>query len=94
MATTTIRLPEDLKDRVTAAARRSGKTAHAFIIEAITEKTAQEALRADFHADAEERYAGIVASGETIAWDEMRHYLEGRLAGKSVARPAARKLAR
>ena len=94
MSTTTIRLPEDLKARVAAAAKRSGTTAHAFIIEAIVEKTEQDSLRADFDAIAEDRYAVIVASGKTIPWEEMRGYLEDRLAGKVVKRPVARKLAR
>ena len=94
MSTTTIRLPEDLKARVAAAAKRSGTTAHAFIIEAIVEKTEQDNLRVDFDVVAEDRYAGIVASGKTIPWEEMRGYLQDRLAGKAVKRPAARKLAR
>ena len=34
MPTTTIRLPEDLKARVTAAAKRAGTTIHGFILEA------------------------------------------------------------
>lgn len=94
MSTTTIRLPEDLKARVAAAAKRSGMTAHGFIIEAIMEKTRQDDLRADFDAVAEDRYAHIVASGKTISWEEMRGYLQDRLAGKVVKHPAARKLAR
>lgn len=94
MPTTTIRLPEDLKARVAAAAKRAGMTAHGFILEAIAEKTEQENLRADFDAVAEDRYARIVASGKTIPWEEMRGYLEERLAGKAAKRPAARKLAR
>ncbi len=94
MTTTTIRLPEDLKARVTAAAKRAGTTAHGFILEAIAEKAAQEELRADFDAAAEERYARIVATGKTIPWQEMRGYLEERLAGKTARRPVARKLAR
>ncbi|MCF8151787.1 MAG: CopG family transcriptional regulator [Burkholderiaceae bacterium] len=94
MTTTTIRLPEDLKARVAAAAKRAGTTAHGFILEAIAEKAAQEELRADFDAAAEERYAGIVASGKTIPWQKMRAYLEDRIAGKAARRPAARKLAR
>ncbi len=94
MTTTTIRLPEDLKARVAAAAKRAGTTAHGFILEAIAEKAAQAELRADLDAAAEERYAGIVASGKTIPWQEMRGYLEDRLAGKAARRPAARKLAR
>lgn len=94
MPTTTIRLPEDLKARIAAAAKRSGTTAHAFIIDAIIEKTEQDDLRAGFDAVAEDRYAGIIESGKTISWDEMRGYLKDRLAGKAVKRPAARKLAR
>lgn len=94
MPTTTIRLPEDLKARVAAAARRSGTTAHAFIIEAIVEKTEQGDLRAHFDAVAEDRYAQIVASGKTVSWEQMRGYLQDRLAGKVAKRPVARKLAR
>ncbi|MCO5098448.1 MAG: DUF6290 family protein [Rhodocyclaceae bacterium] len=94
MSTTTIRLPEDLKARVAAAAKRSGTTSHSFILEAIAEKAEQDERRADFNKVAEERYARIVASGKTIPWDEMRGYLEDRLAGKAAKRPAARKLAR
>lgn len=94
MSTTTIRLPEDLKTRVAAAAKRSGTTTHGFILQAIAEKAGQDDLRADFDAVAEDRYARIVASGKTIPWQEMRGYLEERLAGKTVKRPVARKLAR
>ena len=94
MSTTTIRLPEDLKARVAVAAKRAGTSAHGFILAAIAEKTEQEDLRADFDAVAEDRYARIASSGETIPWQEMRGYLEERLAGKKVKRPVARKLAR
>jgi predicted transcriptional regulator len=94
MSTTTIRLPDDLKVRIAAAAKQSGTTTHAFILEAIAEKAEQAERRADFDAVAEARYAGIVASGKTIPWQEMRGYLEARVAGKAATRPAARKLAR
>ena len=75
MSTTTIRLPEDLKARVAAAAERAGTTSHNFILEAIAEKAEQEERRADFDEIAEKRYAQIVASGKTIPWSEMRKYL-------------------
>lgn len=94
MPTTTIRLPEDLKASVAAAAERMGKTSHNFILEAIAEKVEQEQQRSDFDDVAEKRFAGIVASGKTIAWNDMRIYLENRLAGRPARRPAARKLAR
>ena len=94
MSTTTIRLPADLKARVVAAAKRAGTSTHGFILEAIAEKTAQEGQRADFDTVAEERYARIASSGKTVPWQEMRGYLEDRLADKKVKRPVARKLAR
>ncbi len=93
MPTTTIRLPEDLKSRIADAAERAGTTAHSFILEAIAEKVNQDERRNEFHELAEQRYATIVATGKTIPWDQMRSYLEDRLAGKTVTRPIARKLA-
>ena len=94
MSTTTIRLPDDLKARVADVAKRVGTTTHGFILEAIAEKTQNAERRADFESVAEQRYAQIVASGKALSWNEMRKYLEGRVAGKAPKRPAARKLAR
>jgi len=93
VSTTTIRLPEDLKARVQEAADRAGMTAHGFILEAIAEKTGQEERRNDFHDTANSRYAGILASGKTIPWTEMRRYLEARVEGRKTSRPSAKKLA-
>lgn len=94
MPTTTIRLPEELKNRVARAASRAGTSIHAFIVEAIAEKADEEDRRNEFHEEAERRYAEIVASGKTVPWSEMRSYLEHRVAGKNPPRPEGRKLAR
>ncbi len=94
MTTTTIRLSPDLKARVAAAAEKAGTTPHNFILEAISARAEQTERRGDFHDSADARYDGIVASGKTVPWSEMRAYLEGRIAGRKPRRPAARKLAR
>jgi predicted transcriptional regulator len=94
MSTTTIRLPEELKIRVAAAAERAGTTAHSFILEAIAEKADQEERRSALVDLAEQRYATIAATGKTIPWDHMRKFLVDRLANKSSPRPKSRKLAR
>jgi uncharacterized protein (DUF1778 family) len=94
MSTTTIRLPQKLKERIARAAERAGTSAHSFILEAIVEKAEQEELRAEFQDTAERRYAKIVASGKTVPWNEMRRYLERRVTGKKIARPKPRTLAR
>ena len=94
MSTTTIRLPDDLKARIAAAAKRAGTTTHSFILEAIAEKADEAERRSDFNDNADRRYAQIVATGKTIAWADMRRYLEGRIAGKTGKPPVPRKLAR
>ncbi|MTI73187.1 MAG: ribbon-helix-helix protein, CopG family [Stenotrophomonas sp.] len=88
MGTPTIRLADELKARVAEMAKETGMTPHGFILEAIAEKAALAERRADFEAEAERRHAGIAASGKTIPWNEMRSYLERRVAGQT-----ARKLA-
>ncbi|MBL0163655.1 MAG: hypothetical protein IPP82_08445 [Xanthomonadales bacterium] len=58
------------------------------------EKSGLDECSADFYAVAEKRYAAFVESGETISWNDMRAYLERRIAGKPARRPVARKLAK
>ena len=41
MSTTTIRLPDDLKEKVARAAKRAGTTSHNFIFEANAEKASK-----------------------------------------------------
>ena len=94
MSTTTIRLPQDLKDRVARAAERAGTTAHSFILEAIAEKADLEERRSEFQDTAEQRYAEIVASGKTVPWADMRRYLQRRLSGTKAVLPKARTPAR
>ena len=93
MSTTTIRLPEHLKTRIAQAAEHAGKSSHAFILEAITEKTDLQEKQSDFNATADRRYARIVKSGKTVPWDETARYLEQRLTREPAGRPKARKLA-
>jgi len=94
MSTTTIRLSDELKARVTEAARRAGTTAHGFILEAIAEKTALDERHADFRVEAENRYARIVDTGESIDWDDMRNYLKAKASNKDVSLPKSRKFVR
>lgn len=50
-----------------------------------------EELRAEFDVEADERFAKVLSSGETIRWSDMRQYLSDRLAGKNVPSPVAKK---
>ena len=90
VSTTTIRIEDDLKARVTAAAEREGKTTHAFIVDAITQTVEQAELDDEFHRIADERWARVLATGKTVAWDEAREYVDARLRGEPPRKPVAR----
>ena len=91
MSTTSLRLTDELKARLTRAAEQEGTSAHNFILEAIAEKADAAERRADFYAEANRRYAEFLETGESIPWEEVRRYLMGRIHGKSMPRPVARK---
>lgn len=88
--TTTIRIDDELKARVAAAAERAGKTAHAFILDAIARTVEQVELDEAFHRIADERWATILATGKTVPWDDAKAWLEARSRGERPRRPAAR----
>jgi len=94
MSTTTIRLDEQLKARLASAAERAGTTAHAFILAAIEQTVEQSELEEAFHRVAERRWAALLASGKSIAWDEASAYIAARARGERPRKPAARQLKR
>lgn len=101
MSTTTVRIEPVLRQRIARAAEREGKTAHAFIVEAVAERTAQAEAREQFFSEAERRYAKFLAGGESLEWASVRARVLAKaastpLAGKVEAskKPASRRPAR
>ena len=88
MTTTTIRIENELKSRVASAASRAGKSAHAFILDAIAETVERVEANDAFHRLADERWADIMATGETVNWDDTKAWLEARSRGEHPPRPA------
>ena len=90
MSTTTIRIEDELKARVAAAAERTGKTAHAFIVDAIAQIVEQAELDDDFHRVADERWVKVLSAGKTVPWDDAKAYLKReRAASAPVSQPPA-----
>lgn len=75
MQTTTIRLDDTMKERIAAAAAHAGKSAHAFILYAISQTVEQVELDSEFNEIADQRWMGILASGKTISWEDAKAYL-------------------
>ena len=94
MSTTTIRIEDELKARIATAAERAGKTAHAFILDAIARTVEQVERDDDFHRVADQRWAKILATGKTVPWDDVKSYVDARAHGKNPRKPTARKLGR
>ncbi len=82
MSTTTIRLSDELKARISHAAERAGTTSHSFILGAIEEKVGEAERQREFLDEAERRWQAFVADGQVLAWEDMRDYLERRARGE------------
>ena len=94
MSTTTIRLEEELKTRIASAAARAGKSSHAYIVDALAETVERSEMDETLHRIADERWATLQRTGESVGWDDAKAYLQARAAGRKAPRPRARKPAR
>jgi predicted transcriptional regulator len=92
MATTTLRIPEDLKIRVTAAAESAGVSPHGFMLKAIEALTAEAEEHAAFERLAEQRWKEFQRSGEYYTLDDVRGYMLALARGETAARPPLHKL--
>lgn len=85
---TTLKLPDELKSRIAAAAREAGKTPHAFMIDALTAQTEQAELRRSFIADALDAEREFAENGEAYDAEAAFGWLRAKLAGENPAKPA------
>lgn len=90
MSTTSLKLPEDVKQLTVAAAKHQGTTPHAFMVDAIRAAAMAAEKRAGFVLDALEARAEAVKSGKGYAAAEVHAYVRTRAQGKRVSRPRAR----
>ena len=91
MPTTTIRLEDELKARIAAAAARSGRSPHAFILDALSDMVERSELDEELHRIADKRWAALQRTGESVAWEDAAAYLKARAAGQKPRRPLARR---
>ena len=84
MSTTTIRIDDKLKARVAAAAQHAGKTAHAFILDAISQTVEQVELDNAFNTIANQRWVSIQSGGKTVQWEAAKVYLAARVRNEPV----------
>lgn len=90
MATTSLKLSDDLKQRAIGAAEKQGISPHAFMVQAIEQAATAAELRASFVADALTARERMLAGGTGYAAEDVHRYLKARIEGKPVARPKAK----
>ncbi len=91
MNPTTVKLTDDLKERITPLARAAGQTPHAWMIAALERQAALAELREQFFAEAEASAAAVDNGGALYAAEDVHAYIAARAAsiaaGKRPARP-------
>lgn len=87
MPATTIKLPDELKRRIAAAIEGTGRSAHAFMLEAIEQQTALAEKRKAFVAAALAARRRALKSGKGYVASDVHDYLEARLTVKDTLRP-------
>ena len=91
-ASTTLKLPEGLKARVAVEAAAAGKTAHAWMVEAIAAQAALAKRRSEFVGSALRAEEEVAQYGLIYDADEVFSYLTQKIAGQGIKKPVARKL--
>jgi predicted transcriptional regulator len=87
VSTTSLKLPDQLKKRVIAAAQGQGMTAHAFMVQAIEASAKAAEFRAEFVAQAEKARKAAIRTGKGYEAKVVHEYLRARIEGRPAARP-------
>lgn len=90
MSTTSLKLPDDVKQRAAAAAKQQGISPHAFMIDAIRVAALAAEERAAFVADAVASRVEARDSGMGYPAEEVHAYIGDRVRGRKVPEPKAR----
>ncbi len=92
MSTTTLKLSDELKQRIISAAEAAGKSPHAFMVEALAAQTALAERRRAFVEAAHVAEQEVAQYGLVYDADEVFSYLQDKLKGRRVKRPKASKI--
>jgi len=87
MATTSLKLPEELKQRAVDAAQELGISPHAFMVDAIRQAAHAVEQRATFVTQAREARSEMLQDGTGHAAQDVQAYLRQRLNGNQATRP-------
>jgi predicted transcriptional regulator len=87
MATTSLKLPSELKQRAVTAAQQQDMSPHAFMVAAIAQAVSAAEQRATLIAAAKSARRETLEDGEGFAADAVHAYFSARASGKDAAKP-------
>jgi predicted transcriptional regulator len=90
MPVTSLKLPDELRNRIAAVAAESGKSAHAFMVDAIEQQTRLAEARMQFVGDALAAERETIESGVAYRADDVHRYIAAKVDGKKPPRPKAK----
>ncbi len=85
--TTTLKLPDALKERIAPLADAEGKTAHAWMVEAIATQADLAEKRQQFVAEADARLARFEQTRAAYRAEDVHRYFIALATGKKAVRP-------
>ena len=87
MVTTSLKLPDSLKERIVKLAAETGKTSHAFMVDAIAEHAGRVEEDRAFMAKALAAKKHYDETGIGYDVDEVHDYLRAKIKGISLPEP-------
>jgi predicted transcriptional regulator len=84
---TTLKLPAELKKRIAPLVERTGKSPHAWMVEALEREAALAEMREEFIQSGLDSAADVDAGGPLFASEDVHAWLLERTQGRRVARP-------
>jgi predicted transcriptional regulator len=87
LTATSLKIPKDLKTRITRLAKRVGESPHALMLRLLEEQVSAAERFEQFVADAQQADERMRASGLGYAAADVHAYLEARATGRKATRP-------
>lgn len=90
MATTSLKIPDELKQRTILAAEQQGVSPHAFMVGAIAQAAEAAEQRQAFVAAAMAAEAQVLETGLSYAAADVHRYIRARAQGRTTEPPVAK----
>jgi predicted transcriptional regulator len=93
-ATTSLKLPDELKQKIGELCQRAEQTPHAYMVDAIAQKVQRDEKREAFIKAAETSAAETMRTGISYAHEDVWEYLLKKARGQKARKPKPTRLAK